>query len=92
MDITAPDFVVLSAFRYALGRKTYIVRDTTVWLTENWYDISDGTRGLIKKELGAVFDADNELRKLKSGYGLPLGMDMDRLEWAKVLLLCEEGE
>jgi len=90
MKITAPDFVVLSAFRYALGRKTYIVRDTTIWLTENWYDISKETRDLIKKELGAAFATDNELRQIKVVSNLPLGMDMDRMEWAKVWLLCEE--
>lgn len=89
MDITAPGFVVLSAFRYALGRSTYIVQDTVVWLMENWYDIPEATRSIIKKELGKAFNEDNERRRLGVRH-YSLGMSMDREEWGKLLRLCAE--
>jgi len=90
MEIYAPDFVVLSAFRYALGRSTYIVQDTVIWLMENWYDIPEGTQAIIWKELSEAFQADNG--RIRDGIKhSPLGMDMDRMEWAKLLRLCAEG-
>jgi len=89
MEIYAPDFVVLSAFRYALGRSTYIVQDTVIWLMENWYDIPEGTQAIIWKELKEAFEADNERRRSGIKH-YPLGMDMDRAEWAKLLRLCAE--
>ena len=89
MNITAPDFVVLSAFRYALGRSTYIVEDTVIWLEENWYDIPEDAQRLIHKELSEAFRADNERRRLGIRHH-PLGMDMDRAQWEKLLLLCEK--
>jgi len=91
MNITAPDFVVLSAFRYALGRSTYIVEDTVIWLMENWYDISEETQALIWKELKKAFEEDTEHRRFPGG-NHPLGMDMDRAQWAKLLRLCAQGD
>ena len=88
MNITAPDFVVVSAFRYALGRTTYIVEDTTIWLTENWYNIPQRAQELIHKELSAAAKHDNEMRD-NNQRQRTLGMGMDRIQWLKLLEFIE---
>lgn len=72
---SAPDWMVLSSFRYALGRSTYIVSETVDWLKDNWLFLDLKTRDLIVIEIKEAMDIDRT------------GMDMDTNEWKKILEL-----
>lgn len=67
-----PRFMIISSFRYALGRKTYIVIETCDWLRENINLIDDLDKKLMIEEIEF---ADN-LGKL--------GMKCDSIEWKKL--------
>ena len=68
-----PDWMIIGAFRYCLGRMTYIVSDCTEWLIDNKNDIDRCTREIIVKEINDALDRDRA------------GMDMDRRRWRVVL-------
>lgn len=72
------EFIVISAFRYALGRRTYIVGDTVDWLIANWPAFRLTTRAQIRKELDQAFD------DAAAGRVYVLGADMDREDWLKL--------
>jgi hypothetical protein len=42
--------ITLAAFRYALGRKTYVVEEIIEWLTQYWDEIPAATKGRIIPE------------------------------------------
>lgn len=71
--------ILIYAFRYALGRKTYAVSVMCELLKENWDKLADHTKDSIKKEI----ISHEEL------YG-DLGHDCDKDEWYS--LLKYEGE
>jgi hypothetical protein len=84
------DLMVLAAFRYCLGRQTYIVSDCADWLVEQWENIGESTRKLIQRELEEAFKQDDEAR-IDNQFGLKtywaLGADCDRRQWGRVRLL-----
>ena len=45
------EFLVISAVRYARGRATYIVEMTCQWVVEHWDELSEGTRGVIARDV-----------------------------------------
>ena len=47
----AGELMVIAAFRYCIGRQTYIVSDCVYWLMEIWKDIEKNTRDRIQKEI-----------------------------------------
>jgi len=65
--------VLLSAFRYALGRQTYIVNFIVKNILNNWNDISDKLKNLMKREIQEAIDTNEA------------GMDCDVKEWRKIL-------
>jgi len=65
--------VLLSAFRYALGRQTYIVNSIVKNILNNWNDISDKLKNLMKREIQEAIDTNEA------------GMDCDVKEWRKIL-------
>jgi hypothetical protein len=77
------DLMVIAAFRYCLGRSTYIVGTCVDWLTEHWPNFSVDTQQLIKKELEEAFKSDNEDRE-KARNLKTLGWDCDRNDWERV--------
>ena len=50
--------VLLSAFRYALGRQTYIVNFIVKNILNNWNDISDKLKNLMKREIQEAIDTN----------------------------------
>ena len=46
-----PRFMVISSFRYALGRKTYIVDETIRWIKNNLNNIERFDLELMVKEI-----------------------------------------
>ena len=86
MDMdTVPDWMILSSFRHALGRSTYMVSTTVEWLLHNWETIPEQTRALISKELKEAFKKDTAARANGKSTKYPLGMYCDREEWGKLL-------
>lgn len=67
-----PEQVLICAFRYALGRRTYVVSEIVNELTTNWSHLSSYSKVLIRKEIIECND---------------LGAEMDKKEWAKILKL-----
>ena len=67
--------ILVYAFRYALGRKTYCVDDVTMSIRHNWDLLDTTTKKLIHKEVKSAIETNN------------YGMDMDKKEWLKILKL-----
>ena len=63
------------AFRYALGRKTYVVLEVTDVLIDQWDKLKPTFRKKIKQEIVTAIEDDDA------------GMDMDIEEWGKILKL-----
>ena len=52
-NIQVPDWVIVSAVRYAQGRNTYIVKDTCDLVKDVWQDINPVDKEVILKDLEA---------------------------------------
>ncbi len=80
--------MVIAAFRYCLGRMTYIFGDCADWLIKIWPYLSKETQNIIKRDLEEAFARDDEDRE--SGRDCKsLGHDCDRAEWSRVRKLWE---
>ena len=77
------DLMAVAAFRYCLGRMTYIVSDCADWLIEQWPNIAENARKIIQRDLEEAFKRDDEARADGQDYK-PLGHDCDRAQWEKV--------
>lgn len=51
------DWLVLAAFRYCLGRQTYVSGDCAVWLEAIWGALAEDTRETITRETRAAIEA-----------------------------------
>ena len=80
------DLMVISAFRYCLGRMTYISGVCTDWLVDKWPELPPRSRALIRTELDRAFEQDDEDRATGASFKA-LGWDCDRREWEKVRAL-----
>jgi hypothetical protein len=69
----AYNLMVLAAFRYCLGRRTYIVGTCVDWLMKYWEAFEENTRELILKEI---------VEAVSSGRA---GDECDIKEWGRVL-------
>lgn len=67
--------MVIAAFRYCLGRRTYIVSDCVAWLKEIWPLLEDRDRLLIRKEVDKALAMDRA------------GDSCDKDEWIKIMEL-----
>jgi len=65
--------ILFYAFRYCLGRTTYVVADCVDQLKRNWWLLSDKTKSIIIKE---IKEAIVENRA---------GQDNDIEEWIKLI-------
>jgi hypothetical protein len=77
------DLMAIAAFRYCLGRSTYIVSDCADWLIAHWPAIKDTARNVIRSDLEDAFRADDAARIDERDYK-PLGWDCDREQWERV--------
>jgi hypothetical protein len=73
------DILLFCAFRYALGRRTYVVGTIASIIAANWKNLSVDQRQSYQKEIREAI-AHNRA-----------GMDMDVMEWEKLLDL-KSGE
>lgn len=72
-----PDFMILNATRYAIGRMSYTVSETTEWLSKHWELIPQDLRDLIIRDIKREIDRNN------------CGMDIDRSCWVQIVRLQE---
>lgn len=80
-----PEWMIISAFRYALGRRTFIVNTTTEWLLSNWDKLSINTKTIIQNEINTAFKYDDITRQTEEkDYFFTLGTDDDRKLWEKI--------
>ena len=77
------DLMVLAAFRYCLGRQSYIVGDCTEWLAAHWDEFLPAIKRCIQREIEEAFARDNEDREENRGHKR-LGADCDRKNWETV--------
>lgn len=76
--------MAIAAFRYCLGRQSYIVGDCADWLREQWPSLPRNVQSVIERDLREAFARDDEAR-LNGENVKPLGWDCDRAEWQSVL-------
>lgn len=89
IDLSDNDAVAIWAFRYCLGRRTYVVSDCVKWLMRNWDKFDPHVRDIVKNDLDDAFQHDDAARA--RGSNCPtLGDDCDRAEWEKVRALWGE--
>lgn len=81
--IPADHLMIIAAFRYCLGRQTYIVAHCRDWLSDNWHSIPENTRGIIQRDLEEAFADDDNSRAAGEKHHR-LGMDFDRGAWAHI--------
>lgn len=75
--------MALAAFRYCLGRMTYIVGDCADWIVSVWDELPPNIKQLIRRELEEAFKRDDEERAEGDQFKT-LGHDCDRSEWGRV--------
>lgn len=74
-----------AAFRYCLGRRTYIVGSCVDWIISNWEKFPENVKNLIERELEEAFGEDDKERlHIANPDWLPLGHDCDRKDWERV--------
>ena len=77
------EILLFCAFRYALGRHSYVVGTIVQHIKDNWENIHHEKRYLYKKEIRAYYGiAGYEDRICVNGYD-----DMDASEWETILNL-----
>lgn len=81
--IPADSLMIIAAFRYCLGRQTYIVRDCTDWVARYWNEMPKQARTIIARDLDEAFADDDRDRANGSAYKR-LGWECDRAAWNHV--------
>jgi hypothetical protein len=76
--LPADDLIATAAFRYALGRQSYMVEHVASWLRRNKTLLPKVTRDLIVREVHEARDRNG------------LGMDCDASEWMSLAATFEE--
>ena len=81
--------IYFCAFRYCLGRMTYVVSDYCEEATRKIRQITDHFLLLLEKELSEAIQKDDEQRANGEPYKT-LGMDCDRVDWVKLFGLVSK--
>ena len=80
--------MAIAAFRYCLGRSSYIVGDCADWLGHKWPTLPPNVRTVIERDLREAIQRDDQSRQERDQHH-PLGMDMDRRTWLGVMAMIE---
>lgn len=86
----ADGLMVMAAFRYCLGRMTYMPGVCADWLIKHWDEFPERERILIQRELEEAFQRDDEDRASGSQF-FHLGHDCDRQTWERVRALWKDA-
>lgn len=90
LNLGRGDLMAIAAFRYCLGRRTYIVGDCADWLIEQWGSLDQKARAVIERDLREEVKRDDEARAENREYK-PLGQDCDRADWLRVLAFIDSN-
>lgn len=77
MSVTVSDQMMVSAIRYALGRRTYIVGMTVDEVIRVWPELDAATRSTIKR------DVSHHITYNK------LSMECDSIDWIRLIRFAE---
>ena len=80
-EVIAPDWMIIDAVRYAVGRKSYQVAITTDWLRDNFKKLPEGVKFVIWQDLKGDIERDKGCRLPKFE---PLGDKHNRLKWIDI--------
>lgn len=83
--------MAVSAVRYCLGRRTYIVSDCQEWLCNIWDKLPEKAKAVIERDVEEAFKSDDEHRANGKDYRA-LGHDCDRRCWEQVRKLWRNNE
>ncbi|MCI5779823.1 MAG: hypothetical protein MR051_08445 [Lentisphaeria bacterium] len=86
MFTDAESQIYFCAFRYCLGRRTYVVSNYCEEASQKVRQITDHFLLLLEKELSEAIHEDNEQRAKREQYRT-LGWDCDRYHWMKLFEL-----
>lgn len=78
------------AFRYALGRQTYVVSMCAEDLARSWSDLHPRAQQIIERDLREAIQRDAESRNGGSTYH-PLGDDCDRAAWLGLVEVIDKA-
>ena len=83
-EVMLPQWTLVCAMRYAMGRRSYIVRDVTALVRSMWGELSQHTRGVVRSDLASEIDMHDRMTK-----GSPpiswLGDEGDVNEWRRLM-------
>lgn len=76
--------MLISAERYALGRRTYVVKDTIDYIKRNIPHLSDWCLSILKADIKSEIDMCARLNNYSK-----MGMDTDIIEWINLHTVLE---
>ena len=79
------EMMLISAVRYALGRSSYIVSETCIFVTSIRKKLSQNCINIIIRDIEGTMDMYHKS-------GLLCGMECDETEWRVLLRRLKEGE
>lgn len=80
---------LIYGFRYALGRRTYVVSMCAEALARGWDSLHPKAKAIIERDLREAVNQDEGSRADGSGWH-PLGDDCDRVRWLELLARIDE--
>lgn len=80
--IHAPDWMIIDAVRYAVGRRSYQVGVTARWVRCSWHLLTDHTQAILKQDIEGEFAIAE-----RTGRYDHLGHACDIKEWEDVRAL-----
>ena len=75
--MTDDEDIFLCAFRYCLGRRSYIVNQCVRWVRSRWIELGEDCHRVIERDLRERLTRD-------------VGMTVDRDVWRDLLTFIEE--
>lgn len=67
--------MVISAFRYCVGRQTYVVQACADWLIDIWPMLGANTKAVIQRDLEMEFESDDNARMREACAQVAEGFD-----------------
>lgn len=64
--INVPQWVILSAVRYALGRHSYVVSDTVTLVRSLWHELDDLTKRIVVKDINEELTREGKYSNIDS--------------------------
>jgi hypothetical protein len=89
IPLAIPDWMVLDALRYAMGRMSTQPSITSAWFVRHWPFLPKLIKEVIQNDVEREFEQDDRMRKMhpKDNCRWVLGHDCDRASWEKVRAL-----